>query len=238
MNPGATISPLASNVSSAPPRILLGSATSATWPSRSRTAISASTLATGSITRPPRIRRLKDSFPDFIRESRRPSLCLCVSVVNVLWSFGLSQRPRQHCHSPRPAILTFFDATRRSELVRGGEDGGRRGQGVRGVLVGAIGGIGHRNIKMAGHQMRRARVGMAYHDDVSSYCSQCVGCIEQRFAFFDARSARQNECSGCAQRFSGNFEGSARARGSLVEEQQNAFSTDQRPPPAALELAD
>src|SRR5579864_3494793 len=53
MNPGATIRPLASNFSSAVPRILLGSATSATRPSRSRISIGALIFAAGSIRCPP-----------------------------------------------------------------------------------------------------------------------------------------------------------------------------------------
>src|SRR5580692_1124145 len=58
MNPGATISPRASNFSSTDPRILFGSATSATRPSRSSTSIGALILAPGSTTCPPLISKL------------------------------------------------------------------------------------------------------------------------------------------------------------------------------------
>src|SRR5260370_7195516 len=91
MNPGATMSPRASNFSSAPPRILLGREISTTCPSRNRMSISASTSASGSIRRPPRI----SSEPGL------PSLDID--------SACFPQRPRQHCHAQRHAILDFFD---------------------------------------------------------------------------------------------------------------------------------
>src|SRR4029077_1297659 len=61
MNPGATIKPLASNFSSAVPRVLLGGATSATRPSRSSTSIGALIFAAGSIRCPPLTSKLLSS---------------------------------------------------------------------------------------------------------------------------------------------------------------------------------
>src|SRR6185503_12160803 len=90
MNPGATISPRASNFSSAAPRILLGAATSATRPSRNRTSMGASMLAAGSIKWPPLITRLRFSLRWVTLTGSSQSLC-------------------QNRHAYRHSVANFFD---------------------------------------------------------------------------------------------------------------------------------
>src|SRR5579863_379095 len=64
MKPGATIRPRASKIWSGLLRILLGGAISATRPSRKSTSMGASSLAAGSMTRPPLISKEPDG--DFL----------------------------------------------------------------------------------------------------------------------------------------------------------------------------
>src|SRR5258708_36939873 len=96
-------------------------------------------------------------------------------------------------------------------------------QGLRRMLVHAIAWIYHRDVKMGGHQMRRASMRMTHHDEIGSNRAQSVGGIEQRFAFFYARSTRENQSSCRTQRLGRNLERRAGTRGRLVKQQQHLF---------------
>src|ERR1700691_4262356 len=101
MKPGATMSPRASNFSSALPLILLGAATSATRPSFSSTSIDASVRGAGSMRCPPLISRLPRFFSAFV-------------IIKLL--SHLSHGTRQNRHAHRDAVAHFFQYPRLSAI--------------------------------------------------------------------------------------------------------------------------
>src|SRR5579872_680003 len=102
MKPGATMRPRASKVLSAVLRILFGGARSATRPSRRSTSIGASSLAAGSITRPPLI----SSEPDFVL-----SCAMLTSYYDILQTSlpRLTHCLRQDRHSHRDSVVYYLD---------------------------------------------------------------------------------------------------------------------------------
>src|SRR5450432_811867 len=93
MNPGATMRPRASNLSSAAPRVLFGSATSITLPSRRSMSMGASIFCAGSMRWPPLISRL---FP----------LRWVLIVIDISPRF--SCRSGEDGHADGDAVLDFF----------------------------------------------------------------------------------------------------------------------------------
>ena len=70
-------------------------------------------------------------------------------------------------------------------------------------------------------------LGMADDDHVRAHRAQGVAGVEQRLAFFDARSAGEHQGGHGAQRLGSNFEGTAGAGGGLVKKQQDALAAQQ-----------
>src|SRR5271157_6607042 len=70
---------------------------------------------------------------------------------------------------------------------------------------------------------------MADDDGVGADGAQGVAGVEQRLAFFNARSNRLNQDRVRAQRLGGKFEGAAGAGGSFVKEENDAPALEQGP---------
>ena len=80
-------------------------------------------------------------------------------------------------------------------------------QGLRRMLMHTVAGINYGDVKVSGHQVRSARIGMAHDNNISSNRAQRISRIQQRLSLLDARATREHEDSGCSQRFGSNFEG-------------------------------
>src|SRR4029077_10723022 len=101
-------------------------------------------------------------------------------------------------------------------------------------LVHPIPGIHHRYIEVLRHQVWRARQRMTNHNDVRPNRPQRVARIEQRLALLNARPARLHQRGHRPHRLRRNFEGRARPRGRLVEQQHNTLAFEQCPRPLRI----
>src|SRR5258706_16289104 len=89
-------------------------------------------------------------------------------------------------------------------------------------------GIDHGHVNVPGHHVGSSGVGMANHDDISAQSAHSVAGVEQRFAFFNARSGGLDEHGVRSQQFGRDFKRTASTGGSFVKKQNHALALQQR----------